>query len=195
MSDLSTVRELLPDGYDLAREEDFIQAGQVLVEIGRKAFLALGELLAWKIARERAEDEPSRTRIVARYASAWGVSRSNLIKALVLCERFPDVDPPADASPTLAYEIVSGSETAEEAEAGMERATSEGWGAQDVREAKMLRAKGLSEGWERPYLFCRDGFIWARNGTGDEVWIAYLNPQLTVAAQAGVALLRYRSRV
>ena len=76
-TELPVVSELIPiEQYNLALEEEFIQAGQVLLEIGRKAFLGLGELVAWKMARECAEDEASRSALIARYANAWGVSRA-----------------------------------------------------------------------------------------------------------------------
>ncbi|NLF00903.1 MAG: hypothetical protein GX601_07985 [Anaerolineales bacterium] len=197
-TELPVVSELIPiEQYNLALEEEFIQAGQVLLEIGRKAFLGLGELVAWKMARECAEDEASRSALIARYANAWGVSRANLVKAVVIVTKFPEVERAEDLPPTVTYEVLSGSASAAEAEAGMRTAIGNGWGAADVREAKLLKARGLTpEGeWQRPQLFCRDNVIWLRDAAGAEVWLAQLNPELSEIVQRGIALLRYRARV
>ena len=198
MNELSVVTELIPiEQFNLALEDDFIQAGQLLVDVGRKAFIGLGELVAWKMCRERAEDEDSQSAIIARYASAWGVSRSNLVKSVVNVTRFPEVARAEDLPPTVTYEVLSGSGTPEEAETGMQTAIEQGWGSGAVREAKLLKAKGLTpEGeWRRPHLFHRDGVIWMRDEHGEEVWLAKFNPEITELVQSGVALLRYRARV
>jgi hypothetical protein len=192
---LATVRSLLPDGVDLHSEDGFVQAGQLLVDIGRQAFIGLGELLAWKIEREQAQDRAGREQIIARYAAAWGVSRSNLTKALVNVQRFPDVARPQDHTPTLSYEILSGSDSAEEAEAGFDAATANGWGVRQAREAKALKRQGHTELWQLPHLFWRDGAIWARGDEGREVLVMAAVPSVEddTLIGAAVGLIRYRT--
>ena len=197
LTSLGAVAELLPDlgKYRLDVEDQFVQAGQELVTIGRKSFIALGELLSWKIQMEHAFDSTSATAILARYSAAWGVSRSNLTKAVVLVSKHPEVAKPADMPQTTAYEIVAGSDTPEAAEAGFSKAVEDGWGVDAVREAKMLMSKGLTENWERPHLHHKDGKVWARSADGTEVWVAEFNPDLDRLTQGGIALLRYRAHV
>lgn len=170
---LINAREMLPDGIDLTNEDEFIQAGAMLVDHINGCMLAIGELLEWKLYHEGARDDLSRDRIFARYAHAWGTSRVTLIRAWILATKHPDVARPADVSSTAAYEVLSGSETEEEAEAGMQAVAEQGLSAEKVREAKMLQRAGLNEprDWTVPYLFYKDGDIWARDSTGDEIMV------------------------
>lgn len=192
-TDLATVQTLLPDGIDLYSEDGFVQAGQLLVDIGRQAFIGLGELLAWKVEREQVRDRAGRDAIVARYAAAWGVSRSNLHKALVNVARFPEIARPEDQTPTATYEVLSGSDSAEEAEAGMQALCEQGWGVKEVREAKALKRQGLTQAWELPYLFFRDNAIWARASDGHEVRVMTRVADDDPLVELGVGLVRYRT--
>ena len=195
VDELPNVRDLLPiERFNLETEEGFVQAGQVLIEIGRKAFIALGELLAWKVHREGATDPEGLTAVIQRYAAAWGTSRSSLMKAYVNVARFEEIERPQDTTPTQTYEILSGAEDPQDAEAGFDTMLSEGWGVREIREAKMLRSLGLTEGWEVPYLFYRDGMLWGRMG-GREFWVAYMNPRRRKLVQAAVAVFRRRCGV
>jgi hypothetical protein len=161
----------LPQGFDLTNEDEFVQAGALLVDHIRVCTIALGELLAWKLRREMAVTDSSRDQIFGRYAKAWGTSHTSLVRAWVLATKHSSVPRPEDIGPTAQYEILSGSETPEEAEAGFEMATRANMGVEKIREAKMLQSLGLSkrEDWEVPYLYFRDGYIWARASNGDRV--------------------------
>ena len=169
---LDTVYALLPEGMDLTREDDFVQAGALLVEQINACTLALGELLAWKLVQEHAGNDASRDRVFARYAHAWGTSRTTLIKAWVLATRFPEVPRPEDVDRTTAYEVLAGSETPEQAEAGMQAVAALGLSAEKVREAKLLHKEGLSAptDWQVPYFFRRGDDVWARQD-GEEVLV------------------------
>ena len=191
--ELGTVQDLAP-GYDLTLEEEFVQAGIDLVDLGRRAFIALGELIAWKIAREQADTHDSRSAIINRYAAAWGVSRSNLVKSVVSVARFPDVEAPPDIPNTTRYEVVSGAVDERDAEAGMDAVTSNGYNAHEVREIKALRADGvLSSGdWNLPQLECTDdGMIVAKRG-GSECIVASRVKEGGELAEIAWALIQRR---
>lgn len=201
MSTTSTLTEgldhallLLPKGLDLTNEEEFIQAGILLVSIRNQAVIALGELLAWKMARENAGSDESRDAIFARYAHEWGTSRTSLVRAWVLAVKFPDVERPEDVNWTTAYEVLSGAKTAAEAEAGFEAVTSQGLGVEKVREAKLLQAEGLADGdqWSVPFMFFRGRDIWARSSDGHEVKVWESTEDESDLARAARAISRRR---
>lgn len=186
--------QVLPAGYDLTREDEFIQAGVHLVQLGRTCLLALGELLAWKLEREGADTDAARSELFRRYAGAWGVSLSSLVKAYVSVARFPELPRPEDANNTTVYEVLSGASDEADAEAGFDAVTQQGLTAAGVREVKALRALGLIHGWTLPYLFARDGWVWARDGQR-QVRVAKLEAEADPLARAGLQLLRMRGRV
>lgn len=194
MNALATVWALLPDGIDLDTEEGFVQAGQMLVDIGRQVFIGLGELLAWKIDREQARDMASQEMLLTRYAAAWGVRRSSLIKALVNVTKFPEVPRPEDQVPTATYEVLSGSDTPEEAEAGLQALCENGWTVRHVREAKALKRQGLTV-WRIPRLFYRDEALWTVDEAGHSVVVLMRPPQTrgNTDVDAAVQLVRYRT--
>lgn len=170
-SRLEHALEILPKGVNLENEDEFVQAGALLVEHIRTCTIALGELLDWKMRKEMAVTDDSRDRIFGRYAQAWGTSHTSLVRAWVLVNKHRDVDRPQDLGPTAQYEVLSGSDTPDVAEAGFNTVTQEGYGVEKIREAKMLQAAGLSDpnDWEVPYLFIRGDDIWARTSDGDTV--------------------------
>lgn len=181
--------------YNLHSEEEFLQAGSDLIALGRTCLLSLGNLLQWKLSVEGITDRAGRDKILGRYASAWGVGHSTLYKALINVAKHPEIERPQDVSSTLTYEVLAGSETAADAEAGFEAATSNGWNVKQVREVKFIRALSddkADKTWMLPALFLDDGCIWARNGK-KLVKIATLEDvrgdDLT---RAGINLIRYR---
>lgn len=197
MNDIAQYENLslvLPAGYDLTREEEFVQAGVHLVQLGRTCLLALGELLAWKLAREHADTDAARSELLRRYAGAWGVSLSSLVKAYVSVSRFPGLTRPEDANSTTVYEVLSGAADEADAEAGFDAVAQQGLTAAGVREVKALRALGLIAGWTLPHLFTRDGWVWARSD-GRQVRVAKLAADTDPLARAGLQLLRMRGRV
>lgn len=189
--------ELLPEGVDLTNEDEFIQAGVLLVDQINVARIALGELLEWKMWREHATDDESRDVIFARYAHAWGTSRTSLVKAWVLATKFPEVPRPEDVASTTAYEVLSGSATEQEAQAGMQAVAEYGLGVEKVREAKQLQARGLNKPgeWTVPYLFYRDGDIWARSSDGDEIRVWRADNRDNETAQKAHEVSRRRLHV
>lgn len=190
----SNLSQVLPAGYDLTQEDEFIQAGVHLVHLGRTCLLALGELLAWKLECEGAESDTARSSLFKRYAGVWGVSLSSLVKAYVNVARFPALPRPEETNSTTVYEVLSGAEDEADAEAGFDAVTQQGLTAAGVREVKVLRSRGLIQGWTLPTLFTRDGWVWARDGQR-QVRVAKLEPDADPLAQAGMQLLRMRGRV
>jgi hypothetical protein len=162
---------VLPDGLDLTNEDEFVQAGALLVAHIRTCTIALGELLEWKMRQEMAVTDDSRDKIFGRYAKAWGTSHTSLVRAWVLATKHPEIERPEDIGPTAQYEVLSGSNTPEEAEAGFDAASRFDMGVEKIREAKLLQKLGLNapDEWDVPYLFYRDGDIWARASDGYEV--------------------------
>jgi len=198
-ANLEMARQVLPEGFDLTIEEDFIQAGALIVENIRFYTVALGELLAWKMYHEGAVSDSDRERVFARYAHEWDVSRSTLVKAWVRVAKFPDLDiPEAGAlNNTKLYEIISGSDTVEEAEAGIRAALANDLSTQKIREAKQLQREGLNEHgeWSVPYLFLRDGDIWGRSSDGHEVLVMRAENRDDPLARRAHAVIRRRLHV
>ena len=196
---LEMAREVLPEGFDLTIEEDFIQAGALIVENIRFYTVALGELLAWKMYQEEAKTDSDREKIFARYAYEWDVSRSTLVKAWVRVAKFPDLDiPEAGAlNNTKLYEIISGSDTVDEAEAGIRAAIANDMSTEKIREAKHLQREGLNEPgeWSVPYLFMRDGDIWGRCSDGDEVLVMRAENRDDPLAQRSLKVIRRRLHI
>lgn len=188
--------QMLPEGMDLTNEDEFVQAGAMLVDQISACMIGLGEMLEWKLSRERAFDDEGRDRIFSRYAHAWGTSRTTLMKAWVLASKYPDVERPEDVAHTTAYEVLSGSDTPEEAEAGMQAVVQQGLGTEKVREAKALQRDGHNEkgDWSVPFLFYRDGDIWARASDGGEVRVWKAVNEGDKFADAARALSRRRMR-
>lgn len=193
-----TADTLLVGKYDLDNWEEFIQAGRELIELGRAAFLGLGEIVSYRAEISGAkEDYGKLEQFYHDCAVEWGVSRSSVIKAHVVADKFHEVERPRDVSPTLVYEILSGAKDEEDAEAGFDKALEEGWGVQDVRIAKSLRKAGLTNGWEVPYLyFGDDGAIWAKDSQGNRVKVMRRvrdgNDEL---AELGLVTLRRRANI
>jgi hypothetical protein len=100
---------------------------------------------------------------------------------------------PQDAPPTLAYEIISGCETPEEADEVLDRALAEGWSVSDVRDIKRLRATGLLNDWRRLRLVSDGSVIYVTDGR-ERVPVARLVGGDGLA-RAGAALLWIRARV
>ena len=170
---LDTALAMLPEGINLASEEDFVQAGILLISQIKLNWIAIGELLEWKMRMERAMNDESRDAIFNRYAREWGTSHTSLVRAWVSATKFPEINRPEDVSHTTAYEVVSGSETPEQAEAGFQTVAQDGMGVQQVREAKALQRMGLNSplDWHVPFLFYRGDDIWGRTHDGYEVRI------------------------
>ena len=184
----------LPDGVNLANEDEFIQAGVDLVTLGRNVVLALGELLLWKLRAERITDVESRTALLNRYAGLWGVSAASLQKAYVNVTRFPELPRPEDANSTLTYEILSGARDEVDAEIGFITAIALGYGAAQIREAKFLREHMGMDGWELPTLAYDAGqFTVKREGVESPILVR--SNQDNDLVQQGLALLLYRARV
>jgi hypothetical protein len=121
------------------------------------------------------------------------------MKAWVRVAKFPDLDvPEAGAiSNTKLYEVVAGSETAEEAETGIRAVLEDDMSTEKIREAKKLQRDGLNEpgDWSVPYLFFRDGDIWGRSSDGDEVRILKAENRDDPLAQRAMQVARRRLRV
>lgn len=195
---LATALGIIGYGYDLSREDEFVQAGVELVDHAKRAYIGLGELISFKFDMEDVGEDVARANeIYQRYAAAWGVSRSTLVKARVLADKFNEVERPLDASQTLLYEILAGSETPEEAEAGFDMALAEGWGVTEVRLAKALRAEGLVDDWECPALYYHDDGVWIerRDGTRAKVMRRSDNGAEPGMVDLGVFVLRWIARI
>lgn len=184
----------VPQGGEVVSEDEFVARGAELVRLAWDCITLLGEMLAWKIQAERAVTYESRRSIVTCYARAWQISESKLWKALVMVTRWPKLALPQDAPPTLAYEVISGCQTEQEAEGVLDLALGRGWTVGDVREIKALRALGLLDGWQRLRLVSDgDGLICVDDGER-RVPVARLLEDDPLA-RAGAMLLRMRGRV
>ncbi|HIP96550.1 MAG TPA: hypothetical protein EYH32_04965 [Anaerolineae bacterium] len=193
--DLDVLRDrYIPADGERVDEEEFVQRGIELVSTARYAFVLLGELIDWKFRHEGADTDESRRQIVRRYAPLWGVSEASIWKAWVVACRWPELPRPQDAPPTLAYEIISGCSTPEEADEVMDRALAEGWSVADVRDIKRLRAMGVLDEWTRLRLVSDGSTIYVVDGGQRRVPVARLVGGDGLA-RAGAALLRIRARV
>lgn len=175
---LDTVRSLMPEGVeleeiDLANEDEFIQIGAILVAHIRLAWIALGELLEWKMRMERATNDESRTAIFKRYADVWDTSPSSLTRAWVLANKFPTVERPEDIGHTTAYEVLAASDNEEQAKLGFDAVVEGGMRVTDVREAAALQREGYNEpgDWTTPTLFFKGNQVWGRTSDGAEVQV------------------------
>ena len=185
----------VPQEGEIVTEDEFVQRGVELVELARVSFRLLGELIDWKFKVERAESEETKRAMIQRYCVCWGMSQSSLWKAWVLVARFPQLQLPEDTSQTLAYEIISGCQTEEEAERVLDLALNEGWTVSDVREIKTLRGMGLLDRWCRLRITCGSkGSVTVHDGKRNEV-CGKLDLESNGLASAGVALLKVRARI
>lgn len=185
----------VPGEGEIVTEEEFVQRGVELVELARVSFRLLGELIDWKFRVERADSEETKRAMIQRYCVCWGMSQSSLWKAWVLVARFPQLQLPEDTSQTLAYEIISGCQTEEEAERVINLALNEGWSVSDVREIKMLRGMGYLEDWRRLRMVCdKTGLVTVHDGTQQER-CGKLDLEEIGLAGAGATLLKMRGRV
>lgn len=202
---LDTVRSLMPDGVeldeiDLSNEDEFVQIGAILVAHINLAWIAIGELLDWKMRMERAESDVSRDVVFKRYANAWNTSHTSLVRAWVLATKFPQVDRPEDIPHTTAYEILAHSDTEEDARLGFGAVTENDLRVADVREAAALQRDGYQErgDWTLPTLYYKGDEIWGRTSNGYEVmvWtpVRYDDPQLREVAERVKALAKRRMR-
>lgn len=171
---LVVARTLLSFDCDPEIEDHVIEAGKELVALGRAAAVGLGELLSVRAEILNVGTDYGRmNELYKYYAQEWGVSKSTVVKAHVVADKYHDVPRPEGVSHTLVYEILSGAESEDDANAGFDIALSEGWNVMDIRVAKALRAAGLTSGWEVPTMrITEDNDIWARTHDGD--WVKVL---------------------
>ena len=185
----------VPQEGEIVTEDEFVQRGVELVELARVSFRLLGELIDWKFKVERADSEETKRAMIQRYCACWGMSQSSLWKAWVLVARFPQLQLPEDTSQTLAYEIISGCQTEEEAERVLDLALNEGWSVSDVREIKTLRGMGYLEDWRRLRMVCdKTGVVTIHDGVQSSE-CGKLNLEDVGLSGAGAVLLKVRGRI